>query len=123
MATQKTMTNTFDIMHPGRVSAGPKSKGSIADSYKRPCYENLRTNAPTPLIEMSLNSWKRETELYARHSVVAHYIQETAAKTGVDRTILHNTKVESVSKGQSGWKVHTLTWGTATGVLPEEWVS
>ncbi|EXJ91872.1 hypothetical protein A1O3_00422 [Capronia epimyces CBS 606.96] len=88
------------------------------------CYENLRTNAPTPLIEMSLNPWKPDTELYARHSVVADYIQETAARTGVHRTILHHTKVESVTKReeQSGWKVHTSTWGTAKGVLLKNWV-
>ncbi|KIW13590.1 hypothetical protein PV08_08779 [Exophiala spinifera] len=85
------------------------------------CYESLRTNAPTPLIEMSLNSWSPDTELYARHSVVVDYIRQTAAKTGVDKTILHNTKVDSVTKDQETWRVRTSTWDTTAEVVSQEW--
>lgn len=103
-------------------SVSLQSNRQIANNGNRACYESLRTNAPTPLIEMSLNSWSPDTELYARHSVVVGYIREIAAKTGVDKAIHHNTKVDSVTKDRNTWRVHTSTRDATTGVLSEEWV-
>ena len=81
-----------------------------------PCYESLRNNVPTELMQSSLNAWPAGTPSFASHSVLAAYIQDTARTTGVaDRTLL-NTKVVSVAKTDGRvWDVTTATWDAATG--------
>jgi hypothetical protein len=70
------------------------------DVRARPCYELLTNNVPTGLMKITLNSWPPGTEQNVRHNVLAEYIQDTAAKTGVNEVAQFNTKVEHVVKGE-----------------------
>jgi cation diffusion facilitator CzcD-associated flavoprotein CzcO len=79
------------------------------ETRNRPCYELLQNNVPTGLMKMTLNSWPPGTEQNVRHNVLAEYIQDTAAKTGVNDIAQYNTKVEHVSKEGNHWKVWTST--------------
>ncbi|TVY19863.1 Flavin-containing monooxygenase ustF2 [Lachnellula arida] len=74
-----------------------------------PCYELLSNNVPTGLMKTTLNSWPPGTEQIVRHNVLAEYIQDTAAKTGVEGITQYNTKVERVEKRGEYWDVRTLT--------------
>ncbi|EXJ92623.1 hypothetical protein A1O3_01175 [Capronia epimyces CBS 606.96] len=84
----------------------------ILHSSPGPAYEGLKNNVPTPLMELSLNSYKPNTDLFVSQRILAEYIQDTAAKTGVAERTLHDTKVEHLSKepGESEWTVRTSTW-------------
>jgi cation diffusion facilitator CzcD-associated flavoprotein CzcO len=75
----------------------------------RPCYELLQNNVPTAMMKLTLNSWPPGTEQIVRHNILAEYIQDTAAKTGVNEVAQYNTKVEHVSKEGDHWKVQTST--------------
>ncbi|PMD40932.1 dimethylaniline monooxygenase [Hyaloscypha variabilis F] len=74
-----------------------------------PCYELLTNNVPTGLMKITLNSWPPGTEQNVRHNILAEYIQDTAAKTGVNEVAHFNTKVEHVVKEGGHWKVQTST--------------
>ncbi len=89
----------------------------------RPCYELLSNNIPTGLMKMTLNSWPPGTEQIVRHNILAEYIQDTAAKTGVDEVAQYNTKVEHVSKEGDHWKVRTSTLdGDKVEKITRDWV-
>jgi cation diffusion facilitator CzcD-associated flavoprotein CzcO len=60
-------------------------------------------------MKITLNSWPLGTEQHVRHNVLAEYIQDTAAKTGVNEVAQFNTKVEHVVKEGDHWKVQTST--------------
>ncbi|EPE09101.1 dimethylaniline monooxygenase [Ophiostoma piceae UAMH 11346] len=79
-----------------------------------PCYESLRNNVPTELMQSSLNTWPEGTPSFATHNVLAAYIQDTANKTGVADHTLLNTKVVSVAKTDRVWDVTTATWDAET---------
>jgi cation diffusion facilitator CzcD-associated flavoprotein CzcO len=90
----------------------------------RPCYELLRNNVPTGLMKLSINSWPPGTEPIVRHNVLAEYIQDTAAKAGVNEVAQYNTKVERVSKEQGHWKVQTSTLDAGEiEATTKDWVS
>ncbi|TVY45229.1 Flavin-containing monooxygenase [Lachnellula subtilissima] len=74
-----------------------------------PCYELLSNNVPTGLMKTTLNSWPPGTEQIVRHNVLAEYIQDTAAKTGVDGITRYNTRVDRVEKRGDYWEVRTTT--------------
>jgi cation diffusion facilitator CzcD-associated flavoprotein CzcO len=94
------------------------------DVRARPCYELLTNNVPTGLMKITLNSWPPGTEQNVKHNVLAEYIQDTAAKTGVNEVAHFNTKVEHVVKEGDHWKVQTSTFDA--GKLEKtsrDWVS
>lgn len=73
---------------------------------------------------MSLNSWPPGTESTVRHNVLAEYIQDTAAKTGVNEIVQFNTAVEDVSKEGNYWKVRTsILEAEKHEKITKEWVS
>lgn len=78
-------------------------------------------------METTLNAWKAGTEQIVLHDVLAEYIQDTAAKTGVDGITQFNTRVdlvEKVEKGQKGRKWHVKTTTVENGQTPvvKNWV-
>lgn len=76
------------------------------------------------MMKLKLNSWPPGTDLFVRHNVLADYIQDTAAKTGVDSITHFNTKVERVSKEHDHWKVRTSTLDTEKlEKTTKDWVS
>ncbi|OKL61241.1 hypothetical protein UA08_03109 [Talaromyces atroroseus] len=83
----------------------------------------LKNNVPTDLLELSLNTWKPNTESFANHRVLAEYIQDTASKTGIAGQTLFNTKVERVNKQDGKWRVETRTWDHDTQeTAAQHWV-
>lgn len=75
-------------------------------------------------MKMTLNSWKEGTEQIVPHKVLAEYIQDTAAKTGVNEITHHNTKVERVFKEHKLWRVQTSTLDTEKKEkISRDWVS
>ncbi|KAH7007716.1 FAD dependent oxidoreductase [Ilyonectria destructans] len=82
----------------------------ILHSGPGPAYDSLKNNVPTELLEVSLNSWKPNTESFVDHHVLAEYVQDTAFKTGVLNITQFNTQVQYVKKHQSQWEVQTSTW-------------
>jgi len=75
-------------------------------------------------MKLSLNSWPPGTEGNVRHNVLAEYIQDTAAKTGVNEIIQFNTAVEDVSKEGNYWKVRTcILEARKHEKTTKEWVS
>jgi hypothetical protein len=64
---------------------------------------------------LSINSWPAGTPTFVRHQVLAQYIQDTAAKSGVHEDTIFNTEVKRVAKVGSYWKVETSTLNSATG--------
>jgi cation diffusion facilitator CzcD-associated flavoprotein CzcO len=81
-----------------------------------PCYEGLKNNVPTPLLEMTINSWKPGTEDIVEHDVLKQYIQDTVTKHDVESFTAYNTRVEQVVQEADGWQVQTSTLDvTASG--------
>ncbi|KAF7552725.1 hypothetical protein G7Z17_g4112 [Cylindrodendrum hubeiense] len=72
------------------AAAHLKSEGLDVTVFERapvsggvcPAYDSLKNNVPTELMEVSLNSWKPNTESFVGHRVLAEYIQDTALNTG-----------------------------------------
>ena len=80
----------------------------------RPAYETLTNNVATQFMQLSINSWPTGTLPFVRHNVLAEYIQDTAAKSGVHESTLYNTEVKKVVKDGNVWRVETSTWDAAT---------
>ncbi|TVY47036.1 Flavin-containing monooxygenase [Lachnellula occidentalis] len=96
----------------GHASNGERENSEdvkILHAPPGPCYELLSNNVPTGLMKTTLNSWPPGTEQIVRHNVLAEYIQDTAAKTGVEEVTQYNTKVERVEKRGGCWYVQTST--------------
>jgi thioredoxin reductase len=75
-------------------------------------------------MKLKLNSWPPGTEQNVRHNILAEYIQDTAAKTGVNEVAKYNTKVEKVSQGKDHWKIQTSTLDSGkTEKTTKNWVS
>lgn len=91
-----------------------KEDAKILHAPPGPCYELLQNNVPTAMMKLTLNSWPPGTEQIVRHNILAEYIQDTAAKTGVNEVAQYNTKVEHVSKERDHWKVQTSTLNPET---------
>jgi len=74
-------------------------------------------------MKLTLSSWPPGTEPNVRHNILAGYIQDTAAKTGVNEVTRYNTKVEHVSKNGDYWKVQTSTLdGEELEKTTKDWV-
>lgn len=58
---------------------------------------------------MTINSWKPDTPEIVNHSVLKAYIQDTAAKEGIDAVTLYNTRVENAIKQGEKWRIETTT--------------
>lgn len=99
---------------------------SIIDIYHSPCYEGLKNNVPTPLLEMTINNWKPGTEDTVSHDVLKDYIQDTAAKHDINSLTLYNTRVGEVVREGRLWRVGTSTLDvTASGKVTKinrQWV-
>ncbi|KKY21586.1 putative fad dependent [Phaeomoniella chlamydospora] len=89
---------------------------AILHSAPGPCYEGLKNNVPTELLELSLNKWEPNTPTFTTHETLRKYLQDTAVRTGVEEEILYNTRVESLSKDNElgRWNIKTTTWHSAT---------
>ena len=75
-------------------------------------------------MKLKLNSWPPGTAQNVRHNILAEYIQDTAANTGVNEVAHYNTKVEHVSKERDHWKIQTSTLDVDTfQKTTSEWVS
>lgn len=73
---------------------------------------------------MTLNAWPPGIPGTVRHNVLAKYIQDTAAKHGVDEVAQYNTKVEHVEKEGDHWNLRTSTLNLETlKNRTREWVS
>lgn len=83
-----------------------------------PCYKGLKNNVPTPLLEMSINNWRPDTQDYVNHSILKDYIQDTAAAYDINSLTWFNTRVEHVENDAGYWHVQTSTLSkTASGKL------
>jgi ACS family pantothenate transporter-like MFS transporter len=69
----------------------------------------LKNNVGTRLLTTTLNPFPVGTEDYVSHSVLKDYIQDTAAKTGVQRITHYDTEVKKLSKVNGKWKVETVS--------------
>ncbi|KIW21428.1 hypothetical protein PV08_02008 [Exophiala spinifera] len=85
-----------------------------------PAYETLTNNVATQFLELSLNNWPADTPAFVRHNVLAHYIQDTAVKTGVHEDTVYDTAVKNVSKAGGTWRLETATWDKTTGKATEK---
>ncbi|KAF2206023.1 FAD dependent oxidoreductase [Delitschia confertaspora ATCC 74209] len=74
-----------------------------------PCYNGLRNNVSTPLLETTLNRFPPGTPDFVSHSVLREYIQEIATKTGVLDVTRFDTEVKNVWKSGSQWLVNAVT--------------
>jgi len=72
-----------------------------------PCYDGLKNNVATPLLELTLNPFPPGTPDFVTHDVLRDYIQDTAIKTGVHRNTRYNTSVKKVMKIGEKWRVET----------------
>ena len=63
----------------------------------------------TRLLETTLNRFPTGTDDFVSHQVLRDYIQDTAAKTKVDKITQYNTEVKNVAKNGGKWTVETTT--------------
>ncbi|KAF1847961.1 dimethylaniline monooxygenase [Cucurbitaria berberidis CBS 394.84] len=92
----------------GVVAAAHLKKEGLDATY-RPCYVGLKNNVGTRLLETTLNKFPTGTEDFVTHDVLKDYIQDTAAKTGVNDITQYDTEVKHVSKEGAKWIVETAT--------------
>ncbi|KAL2166464.1 hypothetical protein VTG60DRAFT_2748 [Thermothelomyces hinnuleus] len=73
-------------------------EAQLAHAPPGPCYNGLRNNIPTSVMRTTLMPWPEGTPDYITHGQVETYIQELAARTGVQDRIRYGARVESVRK-------------------------
>ncbi|KAI1487277.1 hypothetical protein F5X96DRAFT_160478 [Biscogniauxia mediterranea] len=90
-------------------------EASLIHAPPGPCYAGLKNNVPTSLLRSSLLRWPKGTEEFIDQGELRKYIEDIARLHGVKDKILFHTRVESVSKPQSGrqWDVVSNTLRTA----------
>ncbi|KAL2838975.1 hypothetical protein BJY01DRAFT_237268 [Aspergillus pseudoustus] len=81
--------------HPSNVT----NDEAIVHSSPGPCYEGLKNNVPTELLELSINQWKPNTPPFTTHDKILEYLQDTAIQTGINSRISYNTRVDTVLRG------------------------
>ena len=75
--------------------------------YLSPCYEGLRNNVSTPLLELKNHEWSPGTGDFVSHRVIKEYIQAAAKRSG--GTYLYNTRVEKAWKTEGKWQIESTT--------------
>jgi len=73
----------------------------------RPCYQGLKNNIPTKMMEMRLHPWKSGTESTVTHQLIKDYVQEISAECGVEPLIRYNTRVDEAKKVGGNWELRT----------------
>ncbi|GAB1317662.1 hypothetical protein MFIFM68171_07872 [Madurella fahalii] len=86
---------------------GDEAEFTLRYAPPGPCYHNLKTNVPTPLMEVTLLDWPESTPLFAHNSIVRKYIEDLSTTTGVHRHTIYSARVQEVKKDGPGWEV---TW-------------
>jgi hypothetical protein len=79
-----------------------------------PCYDGLKNNVSTRLLETTLNKFPAGTADYVTHKTLADYIQDTSISTGVHTLTQYDTNVKNVLKKGESWSVETATLQTDT---------
>ncbi|QUC21778.1 uncharacterized protein UV8b_06022 [Ustilaginoidea virens] len=70
-----------------------------------PCYRNLKTNVPTPLMEVTLLAWPPCTPDYADHHLVQQYLYSISMQKKVHEATSYGARVQKVEKKEDGWLV------------------
>ncbi|KAJ5413284.1 hypothetical protein N7465_005589 [Penicillium sp. CMV-2018d] len=74
-----------------------------------PCYYNLKNNVPTPLLEVTLKEWPKDTPDFVKHQVVQQYIEEMSMKAQVHDATIYGARVRNIGKTGENW---TVSWST-----------
>ncbi|KAM3447086.1 hypothetical protein MY3296_009081 [Beauveria thailandica] len=81
-----------------------------------PCYDSLRNNIDTPLMQVTLNAWPKGTPRVVTHPCIKRYIKETSARAGVDAVTIYGALVSEVWKQGSQWHVRWNSLGEKDNV-------
>ncbi|KAM3503703.1 hypothetical protein MY11210_008626 [Beauveria gryllotalpidicola] len=88
-----------------------KTFHSLLNKEEPPCYDSLRNNIDTPLMQVTLNAWPKGTPRVVTHPVIKRYIKETSARAGVDAVTIYGALVSEVCKHGSQWHVRWNSLG------------
>ncbi|KAM3505174.1 hypothetical protein MY10362_003118 [Beauveria mimosiformis] len=81
-----------------------------------PCYDSLRNNIDTPLMQVTLNAWPKGTPRVVTHPFIKRYIKETSARAGVDAVTIYGALVSEVWKEGSQWHIRWNSLGERENV-------
>ena len=74
-----------------------------SDQNPRPCYESLKNNVPTPLVQITDQTWPLGTENFVSHTVINQYIRAAAKLSHLSEFTQFNTSVETLWKPGDRW--------------------
>src|SRR4051812_40402859 len=75
----------------------------------RPAYDGLTNNISTVLQELKGYPWKEGTKDFVNVRVVGDYLQGFSKTFNIEPTIQFDTRVETLEKSDSKWRVQTST--------------
>lgn len=91
------------------VSDSSLSQVDVAHAPPGPCYAGLMNNVSTRLMRTTLMPWPSGIGDFVNQRYLEEYIQDISRTTGVHNCTQYRTRVESVSKFGSSWKVSTVS--------------
>ncbi|ORX90129.1 FAD/NAD(P)-binding domain-containing protein [Basidiobolus meristosporus CBS 931.73] len=74
-----------------------------------PCYQSLRNNVATPLIQYKDFEWPKDTPWFTSHDVICQYLQDYAAHFHLDEITEYGASLERLEElpRRQGWNVLT----------------